>query len=104
MQCRKGQVTRFGNGQRTAHGLVIAHFADKHHVRVLTEGHLQGHGKAVRIATNFTLVDHATLVLVQEFNRVFDRKDMLVAFLVNLVDHGGKSRGLTRTRSTRHQH
>ena len=43
-------------------------------------------------------------MLVQEFDRVFHRQNVVVTFLVDFVDHGGQGRRLTRTRSPRHQH
>ena len=104
MERREGQVTRFCNGQSGTDRFKVTHFADKHHVRVLTQRHLKRLGEAVGIATDFTLVDHAALVLVQEFDRVFHRQNVVVTFLVDLVDHSGQGRRLTRTRSTRHQH
>ena len=41
---------------------------------------------------------------MQKFDRVFHRQDMVVTLLVDLVDHGGKRRRLTRTGRTGHQH
>ena len=100
MQSRKRKVTCFGDSQCRADGLEVTHFADEDHVRVLAQRHLERLGETVRVAAHFALVDHATLVLVQKFNRVFDGQDMLVPFLVDLVDHGGKRRGLTGTGGT----
>ena len=45
---------------------------------------------------NLALADQAVLALVHEFDRVFDRQNVAVLVLVNLVYHGGKRRGLTR--------
>ena len=50
----------------------------------------------MRVRVNFALVDQAFLVVVQKFDRVFDRDHVLFALAVDLVEHGGESGGLAR--------
>ena len=49
------------------------------------------------------MIDQAFLVLMDKFNRVFDRDDMTVSGPVDIVDHGGESRGFSASGRTRHQ-
>jgi len=55
----------------------------------------------VRVGVDFTLVDEALFVIVEELDGVLDRNHVLFAFGVNLVEHSGERRGLTGTRGAR---
>ena len=52
--------------------------------------------EARRVGAELALVDDALLVRVQELDRVLDREDVLLARLVDLVDHRRERRGLAR--------
>ena len=44
---------------------------------------------------DFAMVDQAFLALVNEFDRIFDRDDVILARLVRVVDDCGQRRGLS---------
>ena len=46
----------------------------------------------MRVRTDFPLVDNAAFVAMQELNGILDRENVLVAFRIDLVDHGGQCR------------
>src|SRR5687767_130757 len=46
----------------------------------------------MRIRCNFTLIDNAILMVMEEFDRIFYRKDVIVPIDVDLIDHGCKRR------------
>jgi len=52
----------------------------------------------------FALMDGGSLVVVQEFHRVFYGQDMVGLFFVDLVQDCCKCRGLAGARWTGHQH
>ena len=74
--------------------LEVAHLADEDHVRVLTQRGLQAEREALRVGAQLALVDDAVLVLVEELDRVLDGHDVLVALLVDQVEHRGERGGL----------
>ena len=88
MQCRQTQVTGFGKGHGMLHGFLGAHLANQNHVRRLPQGILQGNFKRVGIDTHFTLSNNAVLVLVNKFDRVFDRNDVTAGIFVAITNHG----------------
>ncbi len=63
----------------------------------------QRQGKIGRIAVQFALVYRRSLVLVQKFDRIFHRQDVIAIFAVDRVDQRGQRRGLARPRASRHQ-
>ncbi len=50
----------------------------------------------VHVDADLALVDRRLLVLVVELDRVFDRDDVVVDVVVDVVDHRGQRRGLAR--------
>ena len=92
---REDEVAGLGGGQGRRHRLEVAHLAYEDHVRVLAEGGLEPLGEGGRVGSELALVDDALLVAVQELDRVLDREDVLVALLVDPVDHRGERRRLT---------
>ncbi len=96
MQCCKSQVSGFGDTKRHLDSLEIAHFADKHNVRILSKGGPKSGSERVRIGRNLALIDHAVLVIVEKLDRVFDSQDVIMTVYVDLVHHRGKSGRLTR--------
>ena len=93
VQRAEGQVAGFRDAQRRFDGLQVAHFADQHHVRILTQRGAQRVGEALGVGVHFALVDQAVLVHVHEFDRVLDGQDVVVALAVDLVDHRGQRGG-----------
>ena len=60
--------------------------------------------EGLRVGAQLALVDDAPLVPVQELDRVLDGHDVLVAGLVDLVDHRRQRRRLARARRAGHEH
>ena len=60
--------------------------------------------EALRIRAELALVDDALLVPVQELDRVLDREDVLVAGVVDQVEHRGERRGLAGAGRPGHEH
>ncbi len=56
------------------------------------------------VGAQLALVDDAVLVPVQELDRVLDGEDVLLARLVDLVDHRCQRGGLARARRAGHEH
>ena len=75
----------------------VAHFADQHHVRVLTQRAAQGFGEVRHVHADFALHDDRFLVLVVILDRVFHRDDVPVEVLVDVVDHRRQRGRLART-------
>ena len=82
---------RFNRGQ-------VTHFADQNHVRILTQSAANGFGKTRHVHADFALIDRRFLVVVKEFNRVFDRDDVVVDVFVDVVDQARQRRAFTGTR------
>src|SRR4030095_2009604 len=88
------QVAGFRDTEGRFDRLEVAHFADENDVRVFAQRSAQRVRKALGVAVDLTLVDETALMLVDELDRVLDGEDVIVAFLVDLVDHRGKRRRL----------
>ena len=99
----ESQVAGFSDSQRRFDGFEIAHFADQHHVRIFTECGAQRIAEALGVRMQLALVDHAVLVHVHEFDRIFDGQDVLVALGIDLVDHRGERRGFTGASRSGHE-
>ena len=103
MQRAERQVSGFSDAQRRFDGLQVAHFADQHYVGVFTQGRAQRVGKRFGVGVQLALVDQAVLVLVHEFDGVFDGDDVFMALAVDLVDHRRQCGGFTRAGRAGHQ-
>ena len=79
MQRAEHQMARFGRLDRDRDRLEIAHFADEHDVRVFAKRGPQRVLERVGVVVDLTLVDQAFLILVDEFDRVLDRDDVVLA-------------------------
>ena len=95
MQRAEDEMTRLRCGERGGDGLEVAHLADEDHVGVLAQRSLERFGERRRIRSDLALVDDATLVTVQELDRVLDRKDVLRAVAIDLVDQRRERRRFT---------
>ena len=104
VQRTERQVAGFCDAQRRLDGFQIAHFADQHHIRIFTKSGAQRVGKTLGIGVQFTLVDHAILVHVHEFDRILNGENVIVPLAVDLVDHGRQRRRFARARRPGHQH
>ncbi|MNV29859.1 hypothetical protein D3C71_1211050 [compost metagenome] len=94
----------FGGGQRQAYGFQIAHLPHQNHVRVLPQRRAQGRGEAAGIAVDLTLVDQALARLVDKLDRVFNGEDVVMAMVIEVVDHRRQRGGFAGTGRAGHQH
>lgn len=104
MDRSKDKVTRFRRVNRRLKRFTVAHFADEHDVWVFTNRVLHSDFKVDDVLSDFTLVDQAFLFREHEFDRIFEREDMLVVVLINPVQHRRDRRGLAGTRHASEQH
>ena len=104
VQGGEDEVAGLGRGQRGRDRLQVAHLADQDHVGVLAQRGLQRAGEVLRVGADLALVDEAALVAVQELDRVLDREDVILALLVDQVDHRGERGRLARAGRAGHQH
>ena len=72
------------NGQR--HCFVVSHFPHDDDVGVFAEGDSEGVRKGLRMGTHFSLAYETGFVLVNKFDRIFDRENVILAALVGVVN------------------
>ena len=85
-------------------GLQITHFAKKDDIRILADDVAEGGLEVVSVGADFTLVDDGLNVFMDEFDRIFDRDDMLVEMRVDVVEHGGERRRFAGPRCARDEY
>ena len=98
MQSGESQVTRLSYGQSRFNRFQIPELANEADIRILPEDVLQRVLERGRIGTDFPLIDHTALVIVEIFDRVLNGHDVFVSFPVDLIDDRRQGRGLARTR------
>src|SRR5882724_7696492 len=103
MQRAEDQVARFSSRHGGGDCREIAHFADEHDVRILTQGAAERFGEVRNVYADFALHHDRLFMLVVIFDRVFHRDDMAIEVLVDVVYHRGKSRRLAGTGRPGHQ-
>src|SRR5919199_1370072 len=86
----KDEVAGLGRGEGDRDGLKIPHLADEDDVRVLTQHMPQGLAEALGVLVDLTLIDYALLVLVEEFYRVLDAHNVLLAGFVYFFFYKGE--------------
>jgi hypothetical protein len=101
---REYEVAGLGRGERGRNRLEVSHLADEDHVGVLAQRGLQAEREALRIRAQLPLVHDALLVLVQELDRILDTEDVLVARVVDEVEHRRERSRLAGARWARHEH
>ena len=92
MQGRHAQVTGLGECNGVVHGLTITNLADQNDIGRLAQGVAQRSVPRIGIHAHFALRDHAILVLMHKFNRIFNRNDVPISVLVAVADHRGQRR------------
>ena len=70
-------MPRLGRLKRGLGGLAVTKLADQDHVRILAQGTPQSLVKGVGVDTDFTLIDDARRIGVQNLDRILDRDDVL---------------------------
>ena len=101
VQRAEDDVAGFGRGDGRFDRLQVAHFAHEDDVGVLPQGAADGLGEGRHVDADLALVDRALLVRVVELDRVFDRDDVVVERLVEVVDRRRQGGRLARTRWAR---
>ena len=82
----------------------ITHFADEDDIGILSKRRSKGSSERMSVGGDFALIDDAIFVIVKEFDRIFDRQDVIVTLHIDLIDHRGKRRRFTRTSRTGHEY
>jgi hypothetical protein len=98
------QVAGLGGVEGGLEGLVVAHLADQHDVRVFTHERAEGDLEVQAVDADLALVDRRLLVGEDVLDRVLDGDDVHGLALVHVVEHGGDRRGLARARHAAEQH
>ena len=83
---------------------LIAHFADEHDVGVFADGVLHADAEVDDVEADLALVDQALVFGEHEFDRVFEREDVLAVALVDQVEHRGDRRALAGAGDAGQQH
>ncbi len=100
VQGRKHEVTRLRECQSERDALEIAHLANHHEVRILTEHMLEAFRKRDEVAPEFALTDEALLRIEEELDRIFERDDVDRRFGEQLLDDGSQRRRFARSGRT----
>ena len=104
MQRAEDQMPRAGGGQGQFDRFQIAQFADQNDVRVLAQRPAQGRGKRLGVQAHFAMIDQAAFAFVNEFDRVLDSNDMVLAVLVGVIHNGRQRGGFARPGRPGHHH
>ena len=99
----KGQMAGFCDSQGHLDRFEVTHFADQHDVRILAKCGSESGAERMCVGGDLTLIDDTILVIVEKFDRVLDRQNMIVAVDVDLVDHRRKRRRFTGTGRAGHE-
>lgn len=83
----KHKVTCLGCVHARHEGLFIPHLAYEHHVRIFTHCLLDTNLEIPDILTNFALIDQALVFREDEFDRVFERENVLAIIVIDPVEH-----------------
>jgi hypothetical protein len=89
----QNQVAGFRRAQGDFHRVAVAHFADENHLGRLAQRGAQTVRVGIEIHSEFALVERGLLVLVQIFDRVFQRDDVDRLGAVDLVENGRERGG-----------
>src|SRR5262249_26232366 len=98
------QVAGFGRVDGRQKRFFVTHFADEHHVGVFTHGVLHTDLEVNHIKPDLALVDKALIFGEDEFDRVFERQDVLAVLMVDQVEHRRDGRALAGTGDAGKQH
>ncbi len=98
------QVTRFSRVNRGFERFTVSHFPHQHDVGVFSHRMFHRDVEVNHVLPDLTLIDQTLVGRVDEFNRVFDRQNVLVHVAVDPVEHRRNRRTLSGTRHTGQQH
>ena len=103
MQRAEHEMAGLGGGDGELDGLQVAHFPDHDDVGVFAERAAEGVAEGLGVRVDFALGDVAVARVDDVFDRVFERDDVVVALLVDVIDHRGQRRGFARADGARHE-
>ena len=98
------QVAGFHGGQRGGNGFEVSKLAHFDNVGIFTKRAFKRFRETFGVGSHFTLAHHATLVLMHEFDRVFNGDDMVGAFGIRSVDNRGERGGFAGAGRTAYEH
>jgi hypothetical protein len=101
MERGEDQVAGVRGLERGIQGLEVANLTDEDDVRVLPQHAAQRLAERRRVRADFTLVDVAVDVAMEEFDGILDRDHVRLVMLVDVLDHRGQRRRLPRPRDAR---
>ena len=104
VQRRKNHVPGLSGFERNFDRFLVAHLADQDHFGRLTQSGAQGQSEARRVTVQFALMNRGVLVRMQEFDRVFDRDDVIGLLFVDLVQDRGQCRRFAAPRWSGNEH
>ena len=99
------QVARFRCAQGNSDGVTIAHFTDENHFGRLPQRRAQAVGKAVKIRSQFALIESGQFMRMDEFDGILESNDVDGPGAVNLIEdrsQSGRFAGASRA-SDEHQ-
>ena len=95
VQGAEHQVTRFSGADRQLDRFQVSQFSYKDHVGVFTQGRSQGIGKTAGVFIELSLMHQALVAFVNEFDRIFDREDVLAAGVIDVIEQRGQGCGFS---------
>ena len=104
VQRAEHEMARGGGGQGQFDGFQVAHFTDEDDVRVFAQGPAQRRRERLRVHAHLAVVDERLLALVDEFDGVLDRDDVVLPVEVGVVDHRGERGRFAGTGRPRDEH
>ena len=104
VQRSENKVTGGRRGQRQLDRFQVAHFADENDVRVFAQRSAQRVGKGTGVHADFAMLNETVLAAMHEFDRIFDRDDVIVPLQVGVIDHRRERGRFTGTGRTGHEH
>ena len=82
----------------------VTHFADEDDIGILAQCTAQRGRERLRMPSYFAMVDQAFLALMNEFDRILDRDDVVFARLIDLIDDRCECRGFAASGRSGDEH
>ncbi len=101
VQRREHEVTRLRRLESGVQGVEIADLAHEQNVGILPQHAAQRLAEAIGVGSNFALVDATFDISMEKFDRIFDRDDVRVPVLVDVVEHRREGRRFSGSRDSR---
>ena len=88
------QMPGFRRMDRRLECFHVAQLADEDNVGILANGMLHANLEVLDVGADLTLVDQALVLGKHEFDRIFEREDVLAVVLIDVVEHRADRRAL----------